>query len=161
MENINIKIKLGTYIKDGVEVQVPMPKQAKPGDVGWDLIAARVEDKGDYYLVDTGVSVEPPENFHIELFPRSSIYKKGLQLSNSIGLIDSSYRGRILAVFYKVKTYTIVIDGILHNITPRIEVGERILQMVVRKTVQAEFVQVEVLSETERGSGRYGSSGSK
>lgn len=84
----------------------------------------------------------------IDFRPRSSIYKTGMVLSNSIGTIDEDYRGEISAVFYHVNTSL-----------PRYHVGDRIGQIKLGFTEPMQFEIVEKLDETVRGTGGYGSTG--
>ena len=87
-------------------------------------------------------------NVSLDLRPRSSIYKTGMVLSNSVGTIDELYRGEVSAVFYPVFTYM-----------PRYRVGDRIGQIKLGFTLPIEFEEVEELGETARGDGGYGSTG--
>lgn len=84
----------------------------------------------------------------IDLRPRSSVWKTGMVLSNCEGTIDESYRGEISAVFYHV----------MPNM-PRYKVGDKIAQLKLGFTMPIEFEEVDNLSETERGTGGYGSTG--
>lgn len=124
-----------------------IPLNSNALDVGYDLKARKVEEFEDYIKVYSGISVSPPKGFHIELFPRSSVYKKGLYMANGIGLIDPNYTGEIIGIFYKKNNYK------LFNI------GERFAQLVFRKTVKVKFVEVSELSDTDRGIGGFGSTG--
>ena len=87
-------------------------------------------------------------NVSIDLRPRSSIYKTGMVLSNSVGTIDELYRGEVSAVFYHV------FPGM-----PRYRVGDRIGQIKLGFTLPIEFEEVDELGETARGDGGYGSTG--
>ena len=87
-------------------------------------------------------------NVSLDLRPRSSIYKTGMVLSNSVGTIDELYRGEVSAVFYHVFTDM-----------PRYRVGDRIGQIKLGFTLPIEFEEVEELGETARGDGGYGSTG--
>ena len=87
-------------------------------------------------------------NVSLDLRPRSSIYKTGMVLSNSVGTIDELYRGEVSAVFYHV------FPGM-----PRYRVGDRIGQIKLGFTLPIEFEEVEELGETARGDGGYGSTG--
>ena len=97
---------------------------------------------------DTGIAVEIPPGYVGLVFPRSSVCKTGLSLANSVGVIDSDYRGSISLVFYKgaelIEAYSY---------------GDRIGQLVIVPIPEVEFVEAEELSETERGAGGYGSTG--
>ena len=86
--------------------------------------------------------------YSIDFRPRSSIYKTGMVLSNSVGTIDDLYRGEVSAVFYHV----------FPNM-PRYKVGDRIGQIKLGFTLPMEFEEVDELSDTERGDGGYGSTG--
>ena len=128
------------------------PKQSHPGDAGWDLTAVEIErlSKG-LVRVHSGIAVEIPYGFQGELRPRSSIYKKGCRpiLSNCVGTIDAGYRGEIMAVFYCFNLKNLPFD-----------VGERFAQLVIMPVPDVHFVEYETLSDSERGVGGYGSSGS-
>lgn len=143
-----------------------MPEQAHLiGDSGYDLFAHRIEDSGDVIKVFTGVFLQPEPGWYFELFPRSSITKKKLVMGNSVGVLDNSYTGQIVGVFYRCVFESQLEDMWLKfPYAPKpdeksiIAVGEKILQLVLRKQFNAEFEQVEHLSETERGEGGFGSS---
>ena len=84
----------------------------------------------------------------IDFRPRSSVWKTGLSLANCVGTIDELYRGEVSAVFYHVMPAM-----------PKYEVGDRIGQIKLGMALPMEFVEVCKLSETERGTGGYGSTG--
>lgn len=143
---MELKVKL----TDGA----PLPKHAKKGDAGLDLTYRGADmqvSPHETVLVGTGVSVEIPDGYVGLCFPRSGLStKRGINLANCVGVIDSSYRGEIKAP--------------LHNQTDKVQVvehGERVFQMVVVPFATCECVEVDELSETERGSGGFGSSGTK
>ena len=141
MENI---IKVLKKREDAV-----LPTRAHSTDSGWDLTVVDIYKKiGDVTLYDTGIVVQPPEGYHTEIFPRSSISKTGYMLANSIGLVDQSYLGTILIALRKV-------DG---N-SPDIELPCKIAQLVLRKREDATMELVEDLEDTERGAGGFGSTG--
>lgn len=123
------------------------PYRAKLGDGGYDLNACHIEDLGDKLKVYTGISCEPDFGWVLLAIPRSSVHKSNLRLSNSIGLIDNQYRGEILAIFDKKENGS------------DIKIGDRIIQLLPIRLSFVEFVEVDELSETERGTGGYGSSG--
>lgn len=127
-----------------------IPKFAKPGDAGLDLVATEIifndADFGNI-KIKFGLAVEIPENHVGLLFPRSSIYKNNALLSNSVGVIDSGYRGEIGAFMLGDEE------------TFGYKVGDRVLQLVIVPVPQVEPVEVEELSNTERGEGGFGSSG--
>lgn len=84
----------------------------------------------------------------VSLRPRSSVYKTGMVLSNSVGTVDELYRGEISAIFYHI----------LPNM-PRYKVGDKICQMYISTTLPVDFEEVEALSQSDRGSNGYGSTG--
>lgn len=143
----NIKVKIKRLDPRGV-----IPSYAKPGDACMDLTATTkilVEDAG-YAFVEygTGLSFEIPENYVMLIYPRSSISNQGLLLANSVGVVDSGYRGEVKLRFKWVK------DTNLYN------VGDRVGQFMIIPRPIMEIEEVEELSETERGEGAFGSSGS-
>lgn len=84
----------------------------------------------------------------VSLRPRSSVYKTGMVLSNSVGTVDENFRGEISAVFYHVLPKM-----------PRYKVGDKICQMYIDTTLPVDFEEVEALSQSDRGSNGYGSTG--
>jgi len=137
--------------------QAQKPKFGKPGDAGADLVAISeiVHDEEFYHTVvyGTGISVEIPEGMVGLLFPRSSIRDTNLIMTNSVGVIDSGYRGEIMVTFN-------VIDPELEMSVPgRYKIGDRIAQLVIMPVPLVQFVEVDELSETERGTGGHGSTG--
>ena len=126
-----------------------IPKYAKDGDAGLDLTATayKVNEKGQY-IYTSDLALEIPDGYVGLLFPRSSICKKDLEMTNSVGVIDSNYRGPIKSVFNPTCE------------DPEIyELGERFAQLIIIPYPKIEFEEVEELSETNRGSGGYGSTG--
>lgn len=137
-------------IKKLVE-QAVIPSYSKEGDAGLDLTAVSVNttDNGDYGFIeyDTGLAVEIPEGYVGLVYPRSSISKTGLILANSIGVIDSNYRGSIKCRFKAIPNSTIY------------NVGDRIAQLIIQPIPNIEFEVVDELSDTTRGDDGFGSSG--
>ncbi|MCR9286198.1 MAG: dUTP diphosphatase [Bacteroidetes bacterium] len=100
-------------------------------------------------LVPTGLYIELPIGFEAQIRPRSGLaIKKGLTLANTPGTIDSDYRGEIKVIMINLSTETQTIDP-----------EERVAQMVIAKYEQIGWLEVNELSETERGSGGFGSTG--
>lgn len=119
------------------------------GNAGMDMTALRVEHTDMYTEYDTGIAAEIPEGYVGLLFPRSSISKYDLVLANSVGVIDSSYRGS-LRFRYKTgkknpKIYTI---------------GDKIGQLLILPYPNITIVEVNELSSTDRAEGAFGSTGS-
>ena len=130
-----------------------IPTYAKSGDAGMDMVATKVISDGlDSITYGTDIAVEIPEGFVGLVFPRSSIRKTGLQLSNSVGVIDSGYRGEIQATFKKIQ-------GVSNEALENYKVGDRIAQIMIIPYPQIEFTEVEELTNTERGEGGFGSTG--
>ena len=123
-----------------------IPNYAKEGDAGLDLTAVSVEEQGNHITYHTGIAVEIPKGYVGLLFPRSSIYKTNQILSNSVGVIDSGYRGEIMMKFTRSHD----------QYTPGCKIG----QLIIMPYPQIEFEEVDDLSDTERGTGGYGSTGS-
>lgn len=130
-----------------------IPTYAKVGDAGMDLVATKViNDTLDSITYGTDIAMEIPEGFVGLVFPRSSIRKTHLFLSNSVGVIDSGYRGEIQATFKKVQ-------GVSNNTLDNYKVGDRICQIMIVPHPTIEFEEVEELNNTERGEGGFGSTG--
>lgn len=133
-----------------------MPIRAHKGDAGLDLtsigVSTTINECGQLMLVyHTGLAVEIPEGYVGLLFPRSSIYKKALTLTNAVGVIDAGYRGEIQAVF---RSTTDVVPAIYKD-------GERFAQLVIIQIPEFDPVEVDELSETDRGADGLGSTGNK
>jgi len=129
-----------------------IPTYAKDGDAGMDLVATSIiSDFSTQITYGLGIALEIPKGFVGLIFPRSSIRKTGLQLSNSVGVIDSGYRGELQATFNKL------FGGA--STTCAYEVGDRIAQIMIIPYPPIEFDEVAELSDTERGDGGFGSTG--
>lgn len=127
-----------------------IPSYAKPGDAGLDLVATEVlEESMQQIKYGTGIAVEIPEGYVGLLFPRSSVSKTNLSLANSVGVIDSGYRGQIMCVFNKVN----------NPMLSSYNVGDKIAQLVIVACPQFIVKEVTELSDTERGEGGFGSTG--
>jgi dUTP pyrophosphatase len=128
------------------------PKFGKPGDAGADLVATSVDSstREGQIVYGTGLAVEIPEGMVGLVFPRSSVRNYDLVLSNAVGVIDSGYRGEIMATFNLKNPWSP--DDIY-------KVGDRIAQLVIMPIPLIKYKQVDELSETERGNGGFGSTG--
>ena len=116
------------------------------------LLESKIEIKPhETVFVHTGISVEIPEGYCGLIFARSSMgSKRGLAPANKVGVIDADYRGEIMVT--------------LHNhseITQTVEPGERIAQLAIVPFLKAEFEEVDELTDTTRGAGGFGSTGTK
>jgi len=130
-----------------------LPQYATEGSAGFD-IKANLESviylsPMQRVLIPTGLFIELPQGYEAQLRPRSGLaLKQGLTLINCIGTIDSDYRGEIKAIVVN-----------LSNEVQAIKDGDRIAQMVVAKYEKANFEEIEILTETQRGAGGFGSTG--
>lgn len=132
------------------------PVRAHSTDAGIDLtctqITTEINECGQLILVyHTGLAVEIPEGYFGLLVPRSSVYKKSLMLTNCAGVIDSGYRGEVMAKF---RNTTDVIPAVYKD-------GERFAQLLILPCSDVTFVESEELSNTDRGEGGYGSTGNE
>ena len=124
-----------------------MPTKAHPTDAGADITAVSVErDTHGCIVYGTGLKVAIPLGYMGLLFPRSSIYKKGLILSNCVGVIDNTFLGELT---FKFKPSTTGVGGYAP--------GDRVGQLVIMPYPEVEYVQVKDLGESSRGG--FGSSG--
>tara|TARA_A100001515_G_scaffold140081_1_gene135370 strand:- start:2111 stop:2527 length:417 start_codon:yes stop_codon:yes gene_type:complete len=123
-----------------------VPRYAKSGDACMDLYAvSHTIDKYGNQVYDTQIAMEIPEGYVGLVFPRSSVSKTGLTLRNSVGVIDSGYRGPIMLKFSgEAGSYL---------------AGDRVGQIMILPYPQIEYVEVNQLSDSERGSGGFGSTG--
>ncbi len=102
-------------------------------------------------LIPTGLFIELPAGYEAQIRPRSGLaIKKGITVLNSPGTIDADYRGEVCIILVNLSTEDFTITD-----------GERICQMVIASHVQAEWISVEELGETERGTGGFGHTGKK
>lgn len=134
------------------EIETPVLKYSKQGDAGIDLTAtSKWYDEQGNVCYGTNRAFEIPQGYVGLLFPRSSNANKDLLLSNSVGVLDSGYRGEVM---FKFKY-----NSSLEDRMKSYQVGDRIGQLIIIPYPTIEFVESEELSETERGSGSYGSTG--
>lgn len=133
--------------------EATLPTYAKKGDAAMDLTAISKTKPAQFtdgsIVYGTGLAIEIPEGYVGLLFPRSSISRYGLMLTNSVGVIDSSFRGEIQLKFKPVGNYSPLEYG----------VGERIGQLIIMPYPQIELTEVKELSESERNDGGWGSTG--
>ena len=155
-------------------IEAQKPKFGKPGDAGADLVATSIDLSREGQVVyGTGLAVEIPEGMVGLVFPRSSVRNYDLVLSNSVGVIDSGYRGEIMVTF-NIRMDNIIAQELdtaesleelseeLHDIPYDIyKVGDRIAQLVIVPVPFIQYREVDELSETERGEGGHGSTGVK
>lgn len=165
-----LKIKLKRLSKNSV-----LPKYAKPGDAGMDITATeKFYDEYGNVTYKTGIAMEIPEGYVGLIFPRSSNSKVDLLLSNSVGVIDSGYRGEIMFKFKPSVIYRNPITGYYEDGRDPVsdfghisvvdkddhenyKVGDRVGQIIIIPYPKVEFVEVDELSSSERGEGGFGS----
>lgn len=137
-----------------VRTAAQVPQYKTPGAAGADLYAANDEPvvlrPGDRKIIQTGLSFEIPEGLEVQIRPRSGVaLKYGVTVLNTPGTIDSDYRGEIGVLLANHGHEDFVVNQ-----------GDRIAQAVVAPCIQVSFDQVDVLSDTVRGNGGFGSTGS-
>ncbi len=142
---------LGVKLTAKDDVNIPVFKTA--GSAGADVCAYLKGDvvipAGNRVLIPTGLFVELPEGYEMQVRPRSGLaYKNGVTVLNTPGTIDSDYRGEIGVILVNLGGE----DFTVHN-------GDRIAQLIVSPVVKFKFVKTSTLNETERGSGGFGSTG--
>ena len=148
------------------------PKFGKQGDAGADLVATSIDFSREHQIVyGTGLAVEIPEGMVGLVFPRSSIRNTDLSLSNSVGVIDSGYRGEIMVTFNlrmgHIVAQELEIAETLEDLSGEVfdtpydayEIGDRIAQLVIIPVPLVKYTEVDELSETERGTDGHGSTG--
>jgi dUTP pyrophosphatase len=136
-----------------IHPEAVIPTYAKDGDAGMDLVATSIiSETPSQITYGLGIALEIPEGFVGLVFPRSSIRKTRLQLSNSVGVIDSGYRGELQATFNKITTT-------IENQKNDYKVGDRVCQITIIPYPPIEFNEVNELSNTERGESGFGSTG--
>ena len=129
-----------------------IPTYAKSGDAGMDLIATSIiSETPSQITYGLGIALEIPEGFVGLVFPRSSIRKTRLQLSNSVGVIDSGYRGELQATFNKINNNSFSENDY--------KIGDRVCQIMIIPHPIVELIEVDELSDSERGEGGFGSTG--
>ena len=133
--------------------QVPFKAEGHEADFCYDCVAVSEEEIApNVWRYGLGFALQPVNDFDgsnvrgIQLRARSSVWKTGMVLSNSVGTIDEIYTGQIMAVFYHV----------MPNM-PRYKVGDKVCQICLERTESIDFVEVPELRSTTRGSGGYGS----
>ena len=138
-----------------LSISVSIPKYETPGSSGMD-VAAHIEKDliiypGEKALVSTGFSISIPIGYEVQIRPRSGLaVKKNITVLNTPGTIDADYRGEIKVILINLGKEKFIIEN-----------GDRIAQMVICPVVQADLEEVKELSDTKRGSGGFGSTGTK
>ncbi|PEC65334.1 dUTP diphosphatase [Bacillus toyonensis] len=147
--NLRVKIK---RVKD-----VELPRYAKPGDSGFDLVVAEdtVIWPGETKVIPTGLAFEIPPGYELQVRPRSGM-TRNTKLRVVLGTVDSGYRGEVGVLVDNTE-----IPKTTNMQAQVIEKGTRIAQGVIAPVEKAHFVEVDELSDSERGTNGYGSTGVK
>lgn len=145
---MKVKVKF-VKLRDSARV----PTYASPASAGADLYSAEDGDvviaPSETVLIHTGISAEIPDGYAGFVFARSGLaMKRDLAPANKVGVVDSDYRGEYMVALHNHGTAA-----------QTVERGERVAQLVIMPYVTAEFEECDALSDTERGSGGFGSSG--
>ncbi len=130
---------------------LPLPSRATPGSAGMDLVAAVdvTIAPGARELVPTGLTVAIPEGYELQLRPRSGLaLKHGITLPNTPATIDADYRGELKVILMNLGAEPFAVHR-----------GDRIAQMLVQRVEPVSFREVEVLPDSGRGAGGFGSTG--
>lgn len=128
-----------------------MPYREHKEDAGLDLYVHSIKVTDKYVSIGTGIAVEIPDEYVGYLFPRSSIFKTGLELTNCVGVIDSNYRGEIKAEFRIEDWSAFETNG--YNI------GDRCIQLIIMPYPKVLVREVDELSKSSRGTKGFGSTG--
>ncbi|WP_171124509.1 MULTISPECIES: dUTP diphosphatase [unclassified Ruegeria] len=141
--------------EDGADPSVPLPSYETAGAAGADVRANMPDgasvtlQPGERALIPTGLRIEIPQGFEVQVRPRSGLaLKYGITLPNTPGTIDSDYRGPLGVIVLNAGQEAFEITH-----------GERIAQLIVAPVVQATFEAADTLSDTARGAGGFGSTG--
>jgi dUTP pyrophosphatase len=156
---MNTQEKIITYFKKTKDNAV-IPTRAHISDSGYDITASSrsvfINEKTGYisYIeYKTGISICPPENIYFLIYPRSSVRKYDLSMCNSVGVIDTSYRGDIAVCFAPTIPSKSIDDLIIYND------GDRIAQLIPQILLDIDFIESNDIKSTIRGCGGFGSSG--
>lgn len=141
---MEVKVKIKKLNEHAV-----IPKYARDGDAGMDLtaISKKWDGENSVWKYGTGLAFEIPKGYVGLLFPRSSVYKQDLSLSNSVGVLDSGFRGEVSLNFNEVEEDSVNVY----------EVGDRVGQLIIIPFPQIEFEEVDSLETSERGDKGFGS----
>jgi len=135
-----------------LDPSVPLPVYAKGGDAGADIVS-RVDvtlQPGERALVPTGISIALPDGYVALVHPRSGLaIKHGVTMVNAPGTVDAGYRGELQCIMINHDSKEAIT---FHK-------GDRIAQLVIQKVERAEFIEVQELPGSGRGSGGFGSTG--
>ena len=160
-----MEVKIKRLVEDAV-----IPTYAHDTDAGLDLVATSYEYKEniDCHVYGTGLAVEIPEGYVGLIYPRSSNRKTDAYMCNHVGVIDSGYRGEVMISFKlrdsNIKSISQIFEPyeVGHKIAQLIkpyEVGDKVAQLIIMPYPKIKFVEVDKLSDSDRGENGHGSSG--
>lgn len=149
------KLTLGVRRIDASFADIPLPSYQTEGSSGMDVRAAVEEPMtigaGKVGLVPTNLALEIPEGYELQVRPRSGLaIKKGIGLLNAPGTIDEDYRGELKVILFNFSDEDFVINR-----------GDRIAQLIMAKVWKADIVEKDELSDSARGEGGFGHTGTK
>lgn len=133
-------------VKFKLEPGAVMPKYAKPGDAGLDLVALNIIQTSNYIEYDTGVRVEIPDGYFGLLAANSRVSKYDIMLANGVGIIEKTYRGTLRLRYRTTRNGGLIFSK-----------GDVVGQLVILPLPVISPIQTDQLSETERGEGGFGS----
>ncbi len=135
-----------SYVKSHPEAEI----RTREGSQGYDLKAVRfISENNNVYMFGTGIHIEFPHDYYGHIYARSSLTKKGIIVTNSVGIIDNDYRGEILVALSSINNKPINVDELI---------GAFIVQLILFRCNSAfTFNEKKEISDTNRGSGGFGS----
>lgn len=155
------KVKLG-FKK--LNPRAIIPRYAHDGDAGMDVFALDDENIPLHIptMVHTGIAAEIPDGYEIQVRPRSGLACKGVTVWNSPGTVDSKYRGEICVILMYLNRECLSTGdgtGVVERMSYHVKSGDRIAQLVLAPVTFAEPYEIQELSNTDRGTGGFGSTG--
>ena len=137
-----------------------IPSKAHESDAGFDLYVANRGFDDGCVVYGSGVAMEIPDGYVGLVFPRSSVAKKDVILTNCVGVIDSGFRGEITGKFKPISFFDEEFNHVKGSFPVfDYEIGDRFAQIIIMPYPQITFTEVSELTDSERGTGGYGSSG--
>lgn len=165
-----MEVKIKRLSKDAI-----IPKKASNSAAGFDLYAINEEviEGGETKIIHTGIAIEIPEGYFGAIYARSGLAtREGLRPANCVGVIDSDYRGEIMIALHNDTSPAVketifngdaiedVFIAVNNDSSRHIETCERVAQLVIQKFEDVKFIECDDLTDTERGEGGFGSTGS-
>lgn len=149
-----MEVKIKKLSEDAV-----IPAYAHDTDAGLDLVATSYEYKSDIdcHVYGTDLAVEIPEGYVGLIYPRSSNRKTNAYMCNHVGVVDSGYRGEVM-ISFKNRDMNLQ-EGVIPQLTKPYEIGQRVAQLIIMPYPKIKFVEVDELSDSDRGKNGHGSSG--